>query len=80
MDLLLQSQEGKRLFVVLAEWMEKSPELVVDELKQLLLADSLKVKNDDGVLAALYTQKILKESPSVLVQVNLSFTVGGMVS
>lgn len=67
MELQPESEDGKRLFTVLAGWMEKSPDLVVDELKRMLLMCSLKLKSEDNFITVLYGQKLLEESPSILV-------------
>ena len=68
MEIQLQTETGKFVAFALGTWMRKSPELAVDRLKRLFLTNSLKVKNEDGFVAALYGQNVLDETPSVLVQ------------
>ena len=69
MEFQPQSENGKRLITVLANWTTKSPEWAVDKLKRMFIANSLKVKNEDKFVGALYGQKVLKESPCALVRV-----------
>ena len=67
MEFKLQSENGKRLSSVLANWKSKSPELVVDRLKRFFLAYSMKVKNEDGLVAVLYGQNVVDEPPPRMV-------------
>ena len=67
MDFQPQTETGKLLCTVLSNWLKKSPESVIDKLRRLFLMNSLKVKNDDGFITALYGQNILDETPSALV-------------
>ena len=79
MEFELQSENGKRLFTVLANWMEKSPELVADYLKRTFLVHSLKLSNKDAFITFLYGQRVLDESPSVLVQIETLLKVSDLL-
>ena len=69
MEFQPQTRTGKFLVNVLEAWMGKSPEFALDKLKQMLVTKALRVKNEDGFLAALYSQKVLDETPSVFVRI-----------
>ena len=47
MEIEPQTENGKRLFNVLTNWMDKYPTLVVGDLKRILYLCSLKLKNGD---------------------------------
>ena len=73
MELQLQTEDGKRLTTVLADWMKKS-QLIENELKRMLLMCSLSMKSEDKFITVLYGQKVLDESPCVLVQIKILLT------
>ena len=68
MEFQPQTETGKRLVTILAAWMRESREFALNKLKRLFLTNSVKVKNEDGFVAALYGQNVLDQTPSLLVQ------------
>ena len=71
MELAPQTEHGRTLFSVLNNWMEKSPEYVVDKLKRIFLMNSLEIQKGDEFITVLYGQSVLDDSPSVLVQLRI---------
>ena len=58
MKLEPQSENGKILVTVQSNWIEKSPDLAVDELKRMFLISSLKLKDEDACITVLYAQRL----------------------
>lgn len=64
------SENGKHLTAVLENWLKKSPEWAVDKLKRMFIANSLKVKNEDAFVGALYGQILLRVQHAIEMSLN----------